>query len=529
MRRSCFLCELCVSLVDFFTSSIGDLMLMFSKILIANRGEIAVRLLRACRELGIAGVAVYSDADRQALHVRLADDAVCIGPAPAAESYLNVERILQAARQTGAQAVHPGYGFLAENAAFAEAVQAAGLAFIGPPPDAIRRMGDKAAARARMQAAGVPVVPGYQGPDNDPALEQEAARLGYPVLVKAAAGGGGKGMRVVHRSEDLSEGLAAARREAQHAFGDSRLVLERYIPRAHHVEFQVLGDHHGNLVHVFERECSLQRRHQKVIEETPSPLLDEGLRVEMGAAAVAAARAVGYTNAGTVEFIVDPGTCRFYFLEMNTRLQVEHPITELVAGLDLAQWQVRIAAGERLPFAQADLAQRGHAIECRLYAEDPAAGFLPATGPLLRFIQPQGPGVRVDSGVAAGDEITIHYDPLIAKLIVHAEDRPAAIRKMQTALRETVLLGVVTNWQFLQDVLAHPDFEAGRAHTTWIEATFEGWRHPHCELPPEVLVAAALTQFAAPGAGAAASLAQTLGDDLYSPWKIGSNYRMGEA
>jgi len=503
--------------------------MMFRKILIANRGEIAVRILRVCRELGVQAVAVYSEADRTALHVRLADEAACIGPAAARESYLNSERILQAAKESGAEAIHPGYGFLAENAAFADAVQAAGLVFIGPPPEAIRKMGDKAAARERMQAAGVPVVPGYQGGDDARALQIEAERIGYPVLVKAAAGGGGKGMRVARRPEELPDALDAARREALHAFGDARLIIEHYVANAHHIEFQVLGDQHGNLVHVFERECSVQRRHQKIIEETPSPLLDAGLRADMGAAAVAAAKAVGYTNAGTVEFIVDPKTRQFYFLEMHTRLQVEHPITELAAGLDLAQWQIRIAAGARLAFTQSDLHQRGHAIECRLYAEDPANNFLPATGLLLRFIQPQGPGVRVDSGVTSGDEITIHYDPLIAKLIVHAEDRPAAIRKMRAALRETVLLGVTANAQFLQDVLVHPDFSAGRVHTTWIEATFDGWQPPFCALPPEVLAAAALTQFAAaPGAGGAADGAPP-GDDPFSPWKAGNNYRMGEA
>jgi acetyl-CoA carboxylase biotin carboxylase subunit len=500
---------------------------MFNKILIANRGEIAVRLIRACRELGIASVAVYSQADQQSLHVRLADEAVPIGPAAAGESYLNIERLLDAARASHTQAIHPGYGFLSENAAFAQAVQDAGLVFIGPPVEAILVMGDKAAARAQMQAAGVPVVPGYQGQDDDATLSRVSAEIGYPLLVKAAAGGGGKGMRVVQRARDLPEALAAARREAGRAFGDQRLILERYLERAHHVEFQVLGDQHGKVLHLFERECSVQRRHQKIIEETPSPLLDPDLRQEMGAAATAAARAVGYTSAGTVEFIVDSQIRQFYFLEMNTRLQVEHPITELATGIDLAQWQIRIAAGEQLPFDQEDLRQQGHAIECRLYAEDPANNFLPATGKLLRFIEPRGPGVRVDSGVTSGDEISIHYDPLIAKLIVQAEDRPSAIRKMHAALRETVLLGVITNWQFLQDVLAHPDFEAGNADTTWIERTFEGWQHPQCELPPEVLVTAALTQFQRP-AEAPASTGASTQPDPYSPWRAGNSFRMGE-
>ncbi|MHB1118496.1 MAG: acetyl-CoA carboxylase biotin carboxylase subunit [Bellilinea sp.] len=322
---------------------------MFNKILVANRGEIAVRIIRACREMGISSVAVYSDQDRRALHVRLADEAVHIGPPEAGESYLAVDKIINAAVQTGAEAVHPGYGFLSENAQFARAVQQAGLVFIGPSPEAIEVMGDKGQARSRMQAAGVPVVPGYQGADDEQALTAAAAEIGLPLLLKAAAGGGGKGMRVVRRLDDLVEAASAARREAQHAFGDQRMILERYIPRARHIEFQILADQHGNCVHIFERECSLQRRHQKIIEETPSPLLDQRMRERMGDAAVAAARSVGYTNAGTVEFIVDPDSGAFYFLEMNTRLQVEHPVTELTAGLDLVQWQVRIAAGERLP------------------------------------------------------------------------------------------------------------------------------------------------------------------------------------
>jgi acetyl-CoA carboxylase biotin carboxylase subunit len=487
---------------------------MFSKILIANRGEIAVRVIRACRELGIASVAVYSDADRRALHVRLADEAVQIGPAPARESYLDGERIIQAARESGAQAIHPGYGFLSENAAFARAVTAAGLVFIGPSADAIDAMGDKGRARARVEASGVPVVPGYQGADDAATLAREAARIGWPLLVKAAAGGGGKGMRVVSGPEELTEGVDAARREAQHAFGDPRLILERYIPRARHIEFQVLADAFGNSLHLFERECSVQRRHQKIIEESPSPFLDAAMRAEMGAAAVAAARAVDYRNAGTIEFIVDPHTRAFYFLEMNTRLQVEHAVTELVVGLDLVQWQIRIAAGERLPFAQSDLRQNGHAIQCRLYAEDPSNNFLPATGALLRFVEPHGPGVRVDSGVTSGDSITIHYDPLVAKLITWAEDRPSALRRMQSALRETILLGLTNNNQFLQDVLADPDFQAAEIYTTWVEEHFGDWQPPQCDLPPEVLVAAALAK--RPPAG------QKTGSptrDPYSPWQ----------
>jgi len=481
---------------------------MFKKILVANRGEIAARIIRACREMGIAAVAVYSEADRRSLHAQLADEALCIGPPAARDSYLSIERIVQAALQSGADAVHPGYGFLAENAEFARAVQLAGLAFIGPPPQAIEVMGDKGRSRALAQQAGVPVAPGYQGEDGAPVLAAQAAEIGYPLMVKAAAGGGGKGMRVVLQAEDLPEALAAARREALHAFGDQRLILERYVPRARHIEFQVLGDSHGSLVHLFERECSVQRRHQKIIEESPSPFVDDDLRAQMGAAAVRAARACGYENAGTVEFIVDPQTRAFYFLEMNTRLQVEHPVTEMITGIDLVQWQIRIAAGEPLPFRQEDLRRRGCAIECRLYAEDPANNFLPAAGKLLRFVEPKGPGVRVESGFARGGEITTHYDPLIAKVITWAETRPAAIRRMAAALQETVILGLVNNGQFLQDALAAPGFQSGEVYTTWVEDYFGDWQPRECTAPPEVVAAAGLIGAAetAPAAEAAAGL-----------------------
>ena len=499
---------------------------MFDKILIANRGEIAVRVIRACREMGIRTVAVYSAADRRALHVRMADEAIEIGTAPARQSYLSIEHILEAARESRAQAIHPGYGFLSENAEFADAVSEAGLVFIGPPDSAIRAMGDKGRARERMIASNVPVVPGYQGPDEDRLLAERAAEIGYPLLVKAAAGGGGKGMRVAGAPNELEEAIAAARREAQHAFGDARLILERYIPRARHIEFQVLADAHGHTLHLFERECSVQRRHQKIIEETPSPFLDSGMRSRMGAAAVAAAQAVGYQNAGTIEFIVDPDTRAFFFLEMNTRLQVEHPVTELVTGLDLVQLQVRIAAGEPLPLTQADLTQRGHAIECRLYAEDPANNFLPTTGPLLRFVEPKGPGVRVDTGFTSGDEISIHYDPLVAKITAWAPDRPAAIRRMEQALRETILLGVTNNGQFLQDVLADPDFQAGDIYTPWVEDHFGDWQPPQCAVPPEVLAAAALTAFqpSVSNGGTPDSKA-----DAYSPWRSANAFRPGQS
>jgi 3-methylcrotonyl-CoA carboxylase alpha subunit len=507
---------------------------MFRKILIANRGEIAVRIIRACRELGVSPVVVYSEADQAALHVRLADEAVPIGPAPASQSYLRGEEVIKAALQTGAEAVHPGYGFLAENAQFASAVQEAGLVFIGPPPEAIRQMGDKAGAREKMLAAGVPVVPGYQRADDEASLVKEARKIGFPVLVKAAAGGGGKGMRIIRKESEALEAIGAARRESRHAFGDERLILESYIPRSRHIEFQVFADQHGKTLHFFERECTIQRRHQKIIEETPSPHLNEALRAEMGAAAIAAAQSVGYQNAGTVEFIVDPEKRAFYFLEMNTRLQVEHPITEMVVGLDLVQWQLRVAAGERLPFEQDDIHQHCHALECRLYAEDPAAGFLPQTGPLLRFIQPQGPGVRVDTGFTSGDEISLHYDPLIAKIVTSGEDRLKMIRRMQNALRETVVLGITTNWQFLQAVLEHPDFQAGDFYTTWVEENFQEWQAPECDLPPEVLAAAVLTQFqpdrqAAGGAdGAPAPDEVRTEGDPFSPWGASSSFRLGE-
>jgi acetyl-CoA carboxylase biotin carboxylase subunit len=496
---------------------------LFDKILIANRGEIAVRVIRACKEMGIRSVAVYSEVDEDTPHSRLADEAILIGQADPGESYLSIERVIDAAVQVGADAVHPGYGFLAESAAFSQAVADVGLTFIGPGPEAIRAMGDKGEARERMAAAGVPVVPGYQGPDGYAAMNAAAEGMGYPVLIKAASGGGGRGMRVVWEPDNLPDELAAARREARGAFGDGRLILEKYLPRARHIEFQVFADHHGNTVHLFERECSIQRRHQKVVEETPSPLVDPGLRGEMGAAAVAAARAVGYENAGTVEFIVDPSDRAFYFLEMNTRLQVEHPITEMVTGLDLVRWQIQVAAGGRLPLGQEEIPRSGHAIECRLYAEDPADGFLPAAGQLLHFVPPSGPGVRVDAGVGAGDIVGLHYDPLIAKVIVHAGDRPAAIQRMALALEETVILGLTTNREFLLDLLAHPVFADGEATTTFIERHMPDWQPPEQEIPPEALIAAALSEIQPTGA-----VEGLPGEpDPYSPWRRADRFRLG--
>jgi acetyl-CoA carboxylase biotin carboxylase subunit len=438
----------------------------FRKILIANRGEIAVRIIRTCRAMGIATAAVYSDADETAPHVKLADEAVRIGPAPAKESYLNIEKIIEAARLSRAQAVHPGYGFLSEKAEFAEACAAAGLVFIGPGPEAIRRMGLKSAARQLMAAAGVPVTPGYDG--GDPSLETLRARMraiGFPVLIKASAGGGGKGMRVVRDESEIDEAVESARREAEKSFGDGALLLEKYIERARHVEVQILGDAHGNLVHLFERDCSLQRRHQKIVEESPSPAVNDELRRAMGEAALKAGRAIGYTNAGTVEFILAP-TGEFYFIEVNTRLQVEHPVTELVTGLDLVKLQIEIAEGRPLPFSQDRLRASGHAIEARLYAEDPQNGFLPATGTVLDWrLPPSMAGLRIDAGVEAGMAVGIYYDPMLAKLIAHAEDRETAIRKLTYALRQTSIQGVQTNREFLIRLLEHPEFHAGRAHT----------------------------------------------------------------
>lgn len=503
-------------------------MTMFKKILIANRGEIAIRIMRACRELGIQTVALYSDADQNALHVQQADEAMHIGPAAAKESYLDMDKIIRAAKQANADAIHPGYGFLSENASFAAAVASAGLTFIGPSADSIRLMGDKVESKMRMKEAGVPVVPGVEGVESKGDFENAAKKIGYPVLVKAAAGGGGKGMRVVNDESQLHEAIESARREALNAFGDDRLLIEKYVAKAHHVEFQVFGDQHGNLIHLFERECSVQRRHQKIIEETPSRLLTPKLREEMGQAAVAAAKAVGYFNAGTVEFIVDPDTLKFYFLEMNTRLQVEHPVTEFVTGLDLVHWQIRVAADEPFPFTQSHFNQRGHAIECRVYAEDPASGFLPSTGKLLQYIEPRGPGIRVDSGFTGGDAVTHFYDPLLAKLIVHAENREAAIQRMQAALKEFIVHGVVTNIDFLQAMLSHSDFADGKVTTRWVETALQSGdllpenRQQAIELH---ILAAALADLTIVNRKSEAVQANE--PDPYSPWKAASGFRIG--
>ncbi len=443
------------------------------RILIANRGEIAIRIARACREAGIGSVAVYSEADAASPHVLAADAAVCIGPAPLAESYLSIPALVGAARAAGADAVHPGYGFLSENARFARACDAAGLIFIGPPAEAIERMGSKIGARDLMRAAGVPVVPGETPADqSDNGIAAAARSVGYPALVKASAGGGGKGMRVLRGDADATDMIPAARREATAAFGDGTLYIERLIERPRHVEIQVFGDAHGHVVHLFERECSVQRRHQKVVEESPSPALTPGVRRRMGEAAVAAARAAGYRNAGTIEFLLEGegDEAAFYFLEMNTRLQVEHPVTEAVTGVDLVRAQIAVAEGRPLPWRQDDLTQRGHAIECRIYAEDPASGFLPQAGPLLLYREPRGPGIRIDAGVTEGGEVSVNYDPLLAKLIVSAETRDRAIDRALAALRQYPILGIHTNVPFLTRLIDHPEFRAGRVHTGFLDA-----------------------------------------------------------
>jgi 3-methylcrotonyl-CoA carboxylase alpha subunit len=447
---------------------------MFSSVLIANRGEIACRITRTARRLGMRVIAVHSDVDQEALHVKMADEAVAIGPASVRDSYLRPDRILEAARETGAEAIHPGYGFLSENAGFAEACRSAGIAFVGPPPEAIRAMGLKDAAKALMREAGVPVVPGYMGEEQHAAfLECMAVETGYPVLIKAVAGGGGKGMRLVADPADFRPALESCQREALSAFGDPRVLIERFVSAPRHIEIQVFGDQHGNTVHLFERDCSLQRRHQKVIEEAPAPGMTPAMREAMGRAAVMAAKAVGYQGAGTVEFIVDSSRGltpdSFFFMEMNTRLQVEHPVTEAVTGLDLVALQFQIAAGQALPFSQEDLRLNGHAVEARLYAEDPDHEFLPQAGRLRRLSWPAGlPGLRIDTGVEQGDDITPHYDPMIAKLIFHAPTRSEALQGLATALDETVLLGIRSNRAFLTRLLRHPDFVAGAVDTGFI-------------------------------------------------------------
>ena len=487
---------------------------MFKRILIANRGEIACRVIRTCQRLGIATVAVYSDADRHALHVQMADEAIYIGAAKATESYLNMDHILAAAKQAGAEAIHPGYGFLSENSEFARRCKQAGIVFIGPSPESMDAMASKSVAKSLMEKAGVPVTPGYHGKEQSlKKLEAEAKRMGFPLMIKATAGGGGKGMRVVRAVKEFQDALAGAKREAKNAFADDRVLLEKYIQQPRHIEFQVFGDSHGNVVHLFERECSLQRRFQKVVEETPSPFLDGNMRKKMGDAAVAAAKAVNYVNAGTIEFIVGADKS-FHFMEMNTRLQVEHPITEEITGLDLVEWQLRVAAGEKLPLTQNQIRQRGHAIEVRLYAENVEKGFLPVTGRIEAIHFPQSEGMRVDTGVRDGDEISIHYDAMLAKISVSGKDRAEAVKRLQQALARTAVFGLTTNLPLLRGIAKHPDFAAGRYDTGFIERALK-----------DILVTASLPVLAIAAAVADELLALDRGT-AGTPWTA-DGWRLG--
>jgi 3-methylcrotonyl-CoA carboxylase alpha subunit len=504
---------------------------MFSKILIANRGEIACRVITAARDLGIRTVAVYSDADRDARHVAMADEARRVGPAPARESYLDVAAILAAAKDAGAEAIHPGYGFLSENEDFAAACANAGIVFIGPTPEAIAAMGDKSAAKALMDKAGVPLVPGYHGENQDPAfLAKEAGKIGYPVLIKASAGGGGKGMRAVDKAADFATALEGAKREAKAAFGDERVLIERYLQRPRHIEIQVFGDTKGDAVYLFERDCSVQRRHQKVLEEAPAPGMTEKRRREMGEAAVAAAKAIRYTGAGTVEFIAEQDG-RFYFMEMNTRLQVEHPVTEMITGQDLVKWQLAVAAGEPLPLKQEQLAIRGHAIEARIYAENPAKGFLPSTGTLRRLRAPQAGEFRVsaghlrmDSGVREGDTISPHYDPMIAKLIAWGETRAVALARLRAALAEYEIVGVASNVEFLGRIASSKAFAGADLDTGLIERSRSELFPADAGAADEDLAAAALAELFAEQ-DHATSQARASGDP-HSPWHIADGWRL---
>jgi acetyl-CoA carboxylase biotin carboxylase subunit len=501
---------------------------MINKILIANRGEIAVRIIKACREMGIATVAVYSEADRDSLHVQLADEAVLIGPPPATDSYLSMGRIVQAARAAHSQAIHPGYGFLAENADFARLCEKEGIIFIGPNSNALELVGDKVRARQTMEKAGIPIIPGMKSiPKSVAECEAAARTIGYPVIVKASAGGGGKGMRIVGEENDLKPAVEAGMREAKSAFGDESVYLEKYLEEPRHVEFQVLADNFGHMVHLFERECSIQRRHQKIVEETPSPVLDDALRAKMGEAAKKAMQAAGYNNAGTVEFLLDRNR-NFYFLEVNARLQVEHPVTELVTGVDLVLQQIRIASGEKLSLAQNDLRQRGHAIECRIYAEDPANNFLPSAGKILFFKEPKGPGVRHDGGIYSGWDVPIYYDPILAKLIVWAENRDLACRRMTSALDDYVIIGIHTTIGFLKDIINHPEFRAGRTNTGFIKRYFESWgekgKDPGMLRP--VLAAASFDELN-PAAHVQGAESRPSRKERFSPWQSLGKWRIG--
>jgi len=502
----------------------GVLKRLFKKVLVANRGEIAVRIIHGCQEMGIKTVAVYSEVDAGAPHVNLADETVNLGDPTPSESYLNISKIIEAARSVGAEAIHPGYGFLAENPDFPQACSDKGIKFIGPSAKVIAMMGDKIAAKKTMEKAGVPVIPGYHGLKQDnPTLIKEGKKIGFPLLVKAAAGGGGKGMRIVHSEEQIEQAIESAKRESKSAFGNDTVFLERYLDKPRHVEFQVLADEHGNVIHLFERECSIQRRHQKIIEETPSPVMTPQLREKMGKAAVKAAQTVGYTNAGTVEFMID-GKHNFYFMEMNTRLQVEHPITEMTTGIDLVKWQLRIADGQQLTLKQKDLSQRGHAIECRIYAEDPSNGFLPSVGNLEKVDVPNIPNVRNDSGIETGMKITPYYDPMLAKLAVSSERREDSIDKMIRALSNYVVLGVTTNIPFLKKVLEHKEFRNGNITTHFIDNYFKDWTIAKRGLPVDAVISLAVFDSMHSKREEYVRFKEA---DPHSPWKHVGRWRMG--
>lgn len=499
---------------------------MIKKILVANRGEIAVRIIKACQELGIPTVAVFSEADRLGLHVQMADEAVCIGPAPAIESYLHMNRIIQAAHDTDADAIHPGYGFLAENAEFAKRCEKENIIFIGPNSKALKLVGDKIRSRQTMEKAGIPIIPGMKGMAKDfSEYKKEAQKIGYPVMIKASAGGGGKGMRVVYDSKELKPSLEAGMREAKSAFGDESVYLEKYIEEPRHVEFQVVADNYGNRVHLFERECSIQRRHQKIVEETPSQALTPELRAEMGNTAKKVIQVSGYNNAGTVEFLLDKNK-NFYFLEVNARLQVEHPVTELITGVDLVHQQIMIASGEKLPFKQEQLEQKGHSIECRIYAEDPRNNFLPSSGKVLFLKEPKGPGIRHDCGIYNGCDVPIYYDPILAKLIVWAENREIACERMINGLNDYVVLGIKTTIDFLKDVISHPQFRKGKTTTDFINKYLEGWKGK--EKKEEdlklALIATAFSSLNQTGVSASGVVPQK---EALSPWQTLGKWRIG--
>ena len=497
---------------------------MFKKILVANRGEIAVRIMKACQELGIETIAIYSEVDKKSPHVLLADESVNLGDPTPVESYLNIPKIIKIAQEKKADAIHPGYGFLAENPDFAETCNKAGIKFIGPSPKVISLMGDKIAAKKTMEKAGVPVIPGYHGSKQDTkSLAEEGKKIGFPLLVKAAAGGGGKGMRIVKSEKDLAESIESAKRESKSSFGDGTVFLERYLEKPRHIEFQILADEYGHTIHLFERECSIQRRHQKIIEETPSPVMTPELRERMGVAAVKAAEAVGYSNAGTVEFMIDEDL-NYYFMEMNTRLQVEHPITELTTGIDLAKWQLRIASGEKLTINQDQLFQRGHAIECRIYAEDPKNGFLPSVGFLQKVEEPSGPNIRVDSGIVSNIDVSPYYDPMLSKLIVYAENREESINKIIWALSRYVVLGVTTNIYFLKKVFEHKEFNIGNTTTHFIDKYFKDWTIAKKGLSVDALISLAVYDSMH---SKKEEIVRYKEADPHSPWKHVGRWRVG--